>query len=80
MSGGSSSIGVGIALLAAGGYVIVQSLGIGGRGLDLRTWIYNTAIELFAEHPLTGHGLVHLWRGLIAAQFAAAVRAAQPRP
>lgn len=45
-------------------YVVVESLGIGGRGLDLRTFLYETALRLFAEKPLTGSGLFTFGAGL----------------
>ncbi len=51
-------------VLAVGLYVGVESLGIGGRGLDLRTFIYETALRLFAEKPLTGTGLFTFGAGL----------------
>ena len=50
--------------VALGAYIIVESLGIGGRGLDVRTWIYETALHLFANHPLTGTGLFTFGAGL----------------
>ncbi len=57
---------IALALLAAAGgaVVLLNSLGIGGRGLDLRTWLYQTALELFAQRPLTGHGLFTFGAGL----------------
>ena len=55
-----------MALIAAtgGAVVLLDSLSIGGRGLDLRTWLYQTALELFAQRPLTGHGLFTFGAGL----------------
>lgn len=50
--------------LAAGLYVGIDSLGIGGRGLDLRAFLYETALRLFAEKPLTGTGLFTFGAGL----------------
>ena len=47
-----------------GAYVIIQSFGIGGRGIDVRTWIYETALHLFAQKPLTGTGLFTFGAGL----------------
>ena len=44
--------------------MIIQTFGIGGRGLDLRTWIYDTALHLFAQQPLTGTGLFTFGAGL----------------
>ena len=57
---------VALALLAAtgGAVVLIDSLSIGGRGLNLRTWLYQTALELFAQRPLTGHGLFTFGAGL----------------
>ncbi len=57
---------IALALLAAtgGAVVLLDSLSIGGRGLDLRTWLYQTALELFAQRPLTGHGLFTFGAGL----------------
>ncbi len=42
---------------AAGVFVMVQTLELNGRGLDLRAWIYETALQAFFERPLTGTGL-----------------------
>ncbi len=53
-----------IAVLVVGGYVIIESLGLGGRGLELRTFIYNTAIEMFKQRPVTGWGLFTFGAGL----------------
>ncbi len=50
--------------LAFGARVLVQSLGIGGRGLEVRSWIYETAIREFTDHPLTGTGLFTMGAGL----------------
>ncbi len=60
-----ASVGI-VALLcfATGSYVIIQSFGIGGRSLEFRTWIYATAVQLFAERPLTGSGLFTFGAGL----------------
>lgn len=50
--------------LVVGSYVIIESLGISGRGLELRTFIYNTAITMFKQRPLTGWGLFTFGAGL----------------
>lgn len=53
------------ALALIGGVLfLVQSFGTTGRTLDLRVWIYNTGLQLFAERPLTGHGLFTFGAGL----------------
>ncbi|MFQ3566223.1 MAG: O-antigen ligase family protein [Aggregatilineales bacterium] len=55
------------ALLLAGlaGLVfVIGTLDEGGRSLDLRTFIFNSALALFAERPLTGHGLFTFGAGL----------------
>lgn len=41
----------GLALLLA------RSFAVPGRTLDLRTWIYSTALEVFAAQPVAGSGL-----------------------
>lgn len=40
------------------------SFSVGGRTLDLRTFIYDTALTMFAEKPLAGHGLFTFGGGL----------------
>lgn len=37
--------------------VLVASLDDPGRGVDLRTYIYSSALQLFLEKPLSGNGL-----------------------
>ncbi len=44
--------------------LVGETFGIAGRTVELRTWIYDTAIQLFAERPLTGHGLFTFGAGL----------------
>lgn len=51
-------------LLGIGTAVMFRSFSIGGRSLDVRTWIYDTAIQLFSEKPLTGSGLFTFGAGL----------------
>lgn len=57
-----------VAVLLVVGVLIVGlvSLGQGGRSLDLRTFIYSAAINLFADHPVAGTGLFTFGRGLAA--------------
>ncbi len=57
-------IGVALVAAAGGAVVLLNSLSIGGRGLDLRTWLYETALQMFAQRPLTGHGLFTFGAGL----------------
>jgi len=52
-------------ILAAGAVVIVLSLNEGTRRIDLRTWIYDTAVTMFVEKPVTGYGLFTFGEGLI---------------
>jgi len=51
--------GGGLLTIAAvvGGVWFARSFSVGGRTLDLRTWIYSTAIAVFAEQPIAGAGL-----------------------
>lgn len=44
----------------------IVSLSQGGRSVDLRTYIFSAAINLFAEKPIAGHGLFTFGRGLAA--------------
>lgn len=46
-----------IIILLAGTAVMFRTFSIGGRSLNVRTWIYDTAFQLVAEKPLTGSGL-----------------------
>ncbi len=55
-------IGVGAIIGFAG--ILLYSLTLGGRTLDLRTWLYDTAVQLFAERPLTGTGFYTFGAGL----------------
>ncbi len=59
---GAALAGV-LALLAAAQFLI-GTFAIGGRGLDFRAFIYETAIEMFRERPLLGHGLFTFGGGL----------------
>lgn len=60
----TSLLVAGAVVLIGGGAFLAQSFSLAGRQLDLRTWIYDTALELFAERPLTGHGLFTFGAGL----------------
>ena len=51
-------------IAAVSTYFVLASFGIVGRSVELRTWIYQTALRLFAEHPLTGTGLFTFGAGL----------------
>jgi O-antigen ligase len=53
-----------IILFVAGAGVMIRTFSIGGRSLDVRTWIYDTAFQLIAEKPLTGSGLFTFGAGL----------------
>jgi putative inorganic carbon (HCO3(-)) transporter len=57
---------VGVLLVLAVLILGLVSLGQGGRSLDLRTYIYSAAINLFAEQPIAGQGLFTFGRGLAA--------------
>ena len=73
-SGQSSSVRAGlVTTLLVGALIVVAvlisllvSLGQAGRTLDLRTFLYSAAINLFAEQPVAGHGLFTFGRGLAA--------------
>jgi putative inorganic carbon (hco3(-)) transporter len=45
--------------------LFVRSFSLGGRQLDLRTYIYDAAIRMFTEKPITGHGLFSFGKGLL---------------
>jgi len=45
--------------------VTIRSLGSASRSADLRTYIYDAAIQVFKEKPLTGYGLFTFGRGLL---------------
>lgn len=51
-------------VVAIGLAVVLRSFSIGGRSLDVRTWIYDTAVQLFSERPVTGSGLFTFGAGL----------------
>ncbi len=53
---GLATVGLFVAgLLVA--IIIFRSFSSGGRSADLRTYLWNAAIAMFSEKPLTGHGL-----------------------
>lgn len=56
--------GVLVVALIGGGLFLLNSLNAAGRTLDLRTFIYDTALTMFAEKPITGHGLFTFGGGL----------------
>ncbi|MBW4436405.1 MAG: O-antigen ligase family protein [Pleurocapsa minor GSE-CHR-MK-17-07R] len=57
-------VAAGIVGLVAGAIAFTGTFSLGGRSLDLRTFIYESAITQFAERPLTGHGLFTFGAGL----------------
>ena len=62
---GLATAGVGMVLaLLVGVILFVQTFSIGGRTLSLRTFLYDAAVAMFAEKPLTGHGLFTYGAGL----------------
>lgn len=58
--------GLVVALIVAGGMtaLFIDSLSETGRSASLRTRIYDHALEIIAEKPLTGHGLFSFGREL----------------
>jgi O-antigen ligase len=63
-----TALGVG-ALLSVVAFIgaalfLVATLSIGGRGLDFRTFLYDSALRLTLEQPVTGHGLFTFGGGL----------------
>jgi putative inorganic carbon (hco3(-)) transporter len=61
------TVGVGLAGVVAALFVIVvflRSFNEAGRSTGLRSEIYQTAITMFTEKPLAGHGLFTFGRGL----------------
>jgi O-antigen ligase len=59
-----AAAGVVLVALVVGAILFVETFTIGGRTLDLRTFLYDTALAMFAEKPLTGHGLFTFGAGL----------------
>ncbi len=47
------------------GIIFIRSFSVGGRSLGLRVEMYDAAVQLFAEKPLTGQGLFTYGRGLV---------------
>lgn len=62
----TAASGIVVALLVL--MIFRSSLNEVGRTTDLRTYIYDTAITMFREKPLTGHGLFTFGRGLVRLQ------------
>ena len=56
-----------LALIAVAGgiFVLVRISETGGRSLDDRLYLYATAGQLFAEQPVTGHGLFTFGQGVM---------------
>ncbi|PJF40997.1 MAG: hypothetical protein D6737_02410 [Chloroflexi bacterium] len=50
--------------LAGGILLFMRSFAFSGRGLGLRTGIYQAAVDLFSERPIVGSGLFTFGRGL----------------
>lgn len=63
LAAGLSVIAI-IAVLAFGLVYVAQSLSQQGRTLDLRTFLYEDALQLFSQRPLTGYGLFTFGREL----------------
>lgn len=61
LAGGAAALVV----LALASVLLVRSLTASGRDVGLRTELYAAAAQLFAEKPLTGHGLFTYGRGLV---------------
>ncbi|MBZ0290996.1 MAG: O-antigen ligase family protein [Anaerolineae bacterium] len=60
-------IGAGVLVLMASGAaaaIVIQSLTTAGRDVGFRTYLYEAALRLFAEKPLTGYGLFTFGRYL----------------
>lgn len=61
-------VGVGIATALTGflllSAMLVQSLSVGGRSIDNRTFLWECALTIFIEQPLTGSGLFTYGRTL----------------
>jgi hypothetical protein len=62
LAGGAAVLAV--LALAVGVIAFAGTFSLGGRTLNLRTFIYQSAIAQFAERPLTGHGLFAFGAGL----------------
>lgn len=54
-----------VVILVGGGFIIARSyLSPGGRSSEARVWIYNTALRMFSEKPISGFGLFTFGTGL----------------
>lgn len=56
---------IGLLAGAAGGLFFLRSFTIGGREAGLRVELYEAALALFAQKPLTGHGLFSFGEALV---------------
>lgn len=56
---------IGIVALAVAAIAFLATFTIGGRTVDYRTRLWEPAIHLFAEKPLTGYGLYSYGTGLL---------------
>jgi putative inorganic carbon (HCO3(-)) transporter len=59
--------GAGVLIVVAGigmSLWLIHSLSMPGRTVDLRTYIYDAAFQMFQKKPLTGYGLFTFGRGL----------------
>lgn len=52
-----AALGMGFLALLVVGAVILQSFSSGSRSADLRLYLWEAALRMFSEKPLTGHGL-----------------------
>lgn len=59
-----AAAGIALAALAIAAVLFLRTFTIGGRTLDLRTFLYDTALAMFAEKPITGYGLFTYGAGL----------------
>jgi hypothetical protein len=59
-----AAAGIALVALAIAAILFLRTFSIGGRTLSLRTYLYDTALMMFIEKPLTGHGLFTYGAGL----------------
>jgi len=59
------AVAAGVFVVAGVAVFLIYSLTIPGRTLDLRSFIYDSAITLFAEQPIAGHGVFTFGGGLV---------------
>lgn len=55
---------IGLAISLGVGLVFLRSFSEAGRSAELRTYIWDAALALFTQKPLTGHGLFTFGKGL----------------